>query len=358
MDKQKILFVCESFGGGTFSYLQELVSALADTYEIYIAHSMREETPEDYKCKFSEGVTFIKLENFKREIGLSSEFRAVKELRRIVREIQPQIIHLHSSKAGAIGRLAVSTKKYKMFYTPHGYSFLMHGAGKLKKAVYYLMEAFCAKTKCTTISCSSAEDRVTRKLTKKAAVVNNGINTEAIDRALVSAGKEAFDKLTVFSIGRICHHKRPGIFNALAERFPELDFVWIGDGPERHLLASSNIQITGWLDRMSAVRIAAGADVFVLSSFSEGLSLSLLEAMYLEKVCVVSNVIGNKDVIRTGKNGFLCDSIEDYVKAIEFVADRNRAEETDRIKKAAKADVCEKYNTEVMKKAYIDIYSK
>ena len=355
---EKLLFVCESFGGGTFSYLQELVSSVSDRYDIYIAHSMREETPEDYKSKFAEDVKFIRLENFKREIGLVSELKAATELRRIVKEISPDIIHLHSSKAGAIGRLAVNSKKYKMYYTPHGYSFMMHGAGKLKKSIYYLMEAICAKTKCTTISCSVAEDNITRKLTKRSAVVNNGINTALIDKSIAAAGRDDFDKLTVFSIGRICYHKRPEIFNALAEKFPHLDFVWIGDGPEKHLLTAPNIRVTGWLDRMSAVRIAAGADVFVLPSFSEGLSLSLLESMYLEKVCIVSNVVGNKDVIRTGENGFLCDGLEDYVSALEAVSVEADAEKIESIKKAAKADVCEKYNTEVMKKAYIDIYSK
>ena len=46
-------------------------------------------------------------------------------LRKIVKKEKPDIIHLHSSKAGALGRLLVGTGKAKMFYTPHGYSFLM-----------------------------------------------------------------------------------------------------------------------------------------------------------------------------------------------------------------------------------------
>ncbi len=358
MDKQKLLFVCESFGGGTFSYLQELVSAVSDTYSIYIAHSMRPETPEDFETKFSDGVTFIRLENLVREISPRHELKAARELRRIVKEIEPDIIHLHSSKAGAIGRLAINSKKYKVFYTPHGYSFLMHGAGKVKKSVYYLMEAFCAKTGCTTISCSLAEDRVTKRLTGRSAVVNNGINTSVIDRCVETAGKAGFERLTFFSIGRICYHKRPEIFNSLAEKFPEHDFVWIGDGPERHLLTAENIRVTGWLERMSAVRIAAGADVFILPSFSEGLSLSLLEAMYLEKICIVSNVIGNRDVIRDGENGFLCDTLEDYEAAVEAVSDPSKEEMLSKMKKAAKADVLEKYNTDVMKREYIRIYSE
>ena len=48
------------------------------------------------------------------------------------------------------------------------------------------------------------------------------------------------------------------------------------------------------------------ADVFLLTSLWEGLPVSLLEAMYMKKPCVVSDVIGNHDVIENGRNGFIC----------------------------------------------------
>lgn len=359
LNKPKILFVCESFGGGTFSYLQELVSAVANDYFVFIAHSIRAETPDNYKSKFAEGVTFINLKYLRREINPINDYKAVRELKKIVDDINPTIIHLHSTKAGAIGRLAINTRKNRVYYTPHSYCFLMNGAGKIKKMVYYFMEALLAKTNCTTISCSDSEHRVTQKLTKRAEVVNNGVNTVFLDqfKDADSCNKD-FSSITFFSISRICPQKRPEIFNELAEKFPQHRFIWIGDGPDRHVLTSPNITVTGWLDRTSALEIAMTADAFILPSLYEGLSISLLEAMYLEKVCIVSNVVGNKDVIRTGENGFLCDSIDDYVKAIEKVSDKKKSEEINRLKKNAKADVCEKYNTDVMKKAYIDIYSK
>ena len=57
--------------------------------------------------------------------------------------------------------------------------------------------------------------------------------------------------------------------------------------------------------------------MFFLPSRWEGLPISLLESMYMKKACVVSNVIGNRDVIHNGENGFVCTKVEDFVKAIE-----------------------------------------
>ena len=102
---------------------------------------------------------------------------------------------------------------------------------------------------------------------------------------------------TVYTLGRICYQKKPTLFNEIAGSFPNVKFVWIGDGELRGELTSKNIEITGWADRSTAIRYAVNADVFLLPSRWEGLPISLLESMYMKKICVVSNVIGNRDVI-------------------------------------------------------------
>ena len=77
--------------------------------------------------------------------------------------------------------------------------------------------------------------------------------------------------------------------------------------------------------------------------------MSLLEAMYLQKLCVVSNAIGNRDVIHSGINGFVCQTLEEYRKSILFG-------KTDEIIQNAHDDIVKIYNTEVMAKGYFDIY--
>ena len=67
----------------------------------------------------------MEVKDFCREIRPARDFGALQQLRQLAREIRPDLIHLHSSKAGALGRLAWSGRKTPLLYTPHGYSFLM-----------------------------------------------------------------------------------------------------------------------------------------------------------------------------------------------------------------------------------------
>ena len=77
--------------------------------------------------------------------------------------------------------------------------------------------------------------------------------------------------------------------------------------------------------------------------------MSLLEAMYMKKLCVVNDVIGNHDVIQNGQNGYVCRTVEDFVKAIESTGN-------DALIEKAYQDLMEKYNTEVMAEKYSQIY--
>jgi glycosyltransferase involved in cell wall biosynthesis len=210
------------------------------------------------------------------------------------------------------------------------------------------IETICAKRNCTTISCSPGEQEETLKLTKRAKYVNNGINLEELEKDLKDIEKGEHP-LTVFTLGRICYQKNPKLFNLVAESLPDVKFVWIGDGDLREELTAPNIEITGWMDRKDALRVSMNADIFLLTSLWEGLPMSLLEAMYMKKLCVVNDVIGNHDVIHNGQNGYVCKSVDDFVDAIESTGN-------DALVEKAYQDLMEKYNTAVMAEKYSQIY--
>ena len=69
--------------------------------------------------------------------------------------------------------------------------------------------------------------------------------------------------------------------------------------------------------------------------------------MYMKKACVVSNVIGNRDVIHNGENGFVCTKVEDFVKAIEECQG-----EVEKLTEHAYQDILKMYNTKVMAEQY------
>ena len=358
--KKKVLHIVESFGSGVFTFLVDLVNGTDDDFDITIAYGVREETLENFKDYFSDKIKFVRVENFTRSISPKKDLKALKEIKKIIKEEKPDIVHLHSSKAGVLGRLAVNGSKIKMFYNPHGFSFLKQDDSKFKRSVYWLIEKITAMVnrKCTIVGCSNGEYEEAKKLNKNSICINNGIDIEKLDKE-TSGFKEKkidFDNLKICTVGRIGYQKNPEMFNKIAESFPNLQFTWIGDGDLKDKLTSPNITITGWKTREETLKILNEHDVFVLCSLWEGLPISLLEAMYFKKICIVSDCIGNRDVIVDGENGFVANKLEEYLKIIQSLLERKI--DINGIIKKAREDVVCKFNIKLMIDKYETKYVK
>jgi glycosyltransferase involved in cell wall biosynthesis len=156
--------------------------------------------------------------------------------------------------------------------------------------------------------------------------------------------------------GRISCQKNPKLFNEIAELSPHIKFIWIGEGELQSELKSSNIEVTGWVDRKTALEFVAKADFFILPSLWEGLPLSLLEAMYLKKICLVNDIIGNRDAIENGRNGFICHTSDEYVQRINQVL-QNKCDRQS-LTYQAHNDILKLYNTDIMATQYTKIYNQ
>ena len=132
-------------------------------------------------------------------------------------------------------------------------------------------------------------------------------------------------------------------------------FTWIGDGELKESLTSKNIQITGWASRENVLKQLCKNDIFILPSLWEGLPIALLEAMYLGKICIVSNVIGNRDVIKSGENGFVCDNLKEYKNVINSISEKKV--DINRIQKNVISDIKNNYTITNMCKKYKEIYN-
>ena len=355
-NRRRILYVAEAMGGGVFTFLVGLCNELVDYYDIFVAYGIRTQTPDDFRKYFDERVHLIRVRNFERSIDPRHDLGAFVELRKIADKVKPDLIHLHSSKAGVLGRWAFDGKKIPLFYTPHGYSFLMSNYNATKRLSYKMVEKLSAVRRCTTISCSEGENKETLSLTKNARFVNNGINVEEMQRMMDSIGTCENEGFNVFTLGRICYQKNPGLFNDIALKLPDVRFVWIGDGELRDMITAPNIEVTGWMNREEALRRSMASNVFVLTSLWEGLPMSLLESMYMEKLCLVNDVIGSRDVIQTGVNGYVCRNADEFVDAIRGILED--PEKAEKMTAQARKDIIEKYNTRVMAGKYRDIYEE
>ena len=350
-NQKKVLHIVKAFGGGVYTFLVPLMNSTCEEFNTTIAYALRPQTPDTYKNEINSKIHLIEGKNFVRSLNPVKDIKTFFEIKKIVKKVKPDIIHLHSSKSGFIGRMAINCKKHTVFYTPHGYSFLKLDDSIIKRKIYYLIEKIGGLTHCTTVAVSKGEYETALRLSKRAMYINNGIILNISKTTPASINTKS---PVICTVGRICYQKNPITFNAIAELLPNLKFVWIGDGEMRDTLNSSNITITGWLPREEAVKHLEAADIFLLPSLWEGLPISLLEAMYAGKPVIVNPVIGNKDVVRHGENGFFAETPEEYATIIKDII--NDKYDIHDITKTAYNEILTEYNTDVMSKKYAKLY--
>ena len=348
---KKVLHVVEAFGGGVFSFLVDLLNAMAGSYEVVLACSARPQTPKDYKNYFDRRIKIIELKNGERSIGYK-DFNFYLEIRELINRENPDILHLHSSKAGFLGRFSVKNKNMKIFYNPHGFPFLMEGERGISKKLYKFIEEVSSRKCGYIIACSKGEYEEALKLSKNSYLISNGIDTKKLkkyDEKIINR-----ENLKVCTLGRVSYQKNPKEFNKIAEAFLNIEFTWIGEGELQQELTSPNIRVTGWLEKDKALEIMNKSDIFILTSLWEGLPIALLEAMYYKKVCMVSNSIGNRDVIKNEENGFICEKTEDFIRIINEIIEGKK--DLKKITEKAHKDIMENYNFEAVARKYMYVY--
>ena len=132
-----------------------------------LPYSLRPQTPKNYKDFLGKRVHLIQIKSFgeKSLTNIPNDIKIIKELRKIEKDVKPDIIHLHSSIAGGMGRLAYKGKNNTVVYTPHGYAHILMGPSK-KSTMYKWMEKILGKTNSMTLTCCESEDEVAKTLQK------------------------------------------------------------------------------------------------------------------------------------------------------------------------------------------------
>lgn len=312
----KIVHVMECFAGGTFNFLVDLTSELSNEEHIVIYGTNRENTPKNFKDLFNKNVKFIEWKTAQREMKPLKDIKALWELYSILKKIDNiDVIHLHSSKAGFFGRIVsfLLGKSKKTIYTPHAISFLRLDVSSKKRKIFIWMEKFASFFGGKIVACSQSEKEVIEEQgIKNVTFINNGIKPLEIEKKVNTS-----DKITIISVGRLSIQKNPKLFNDIALEFidnPNIQFIWCGDGELKSELTSPNIKCTGWIERKKLENYLANADIYLSTSLWEGLPLSVLEAMSIGLPVVLSNCIGNKDLVVN--NGFLYNNKIDCIENI------------------------------------------
>ncbi|MBB5191539.1 glycosyltransferase involved in cell wall biosynthesis [Silvimonas terrae] len=351
-----ITHVVESFGAGTLSMVTAMANRqIADGHRVTVIHSVREETPANWRELFANGIELVQLP-MTRSISPLADWRAGRLLHDTLKAIKPDVVHLHSSKAGALGRiLSWIYRGPKWFFSPHGLSFLQRAEGRLKNTVFLLIEKLLAGSPVTFIACSPGEAKEIRThLSDNVLEVHNAVDLAAITPAPGNTGV-----VRVGTVGRVTLARNPELFAQIAAALGkpgEIEFVWIGGGDEsgESALRAAGVSISGWVDRKTALARMAELDIYIQTSRWEGMPVAVLEAMGAGLPVIATNVIGNRDLVKDGDNGYLADSATDFTARLALLAQDRHAREA--LGGRARQFVQQHYSLDVMMAALYTAY--
>jgi glycosyltransferase involved in cell wall biosynthesis len=311
----KVVHIAEAFEGGVIEFLRCLTHSTPDfSYTIIYG---RPQFFEKAHKTFPLNTEFIFWPHAGREISPTKDVKALRELIKILKTQTPfDIIHLHSSKAGILGRLAARAVKHKnVIYAPHGAAFLRKDISFLTRSVYITIEKAATIFPAKIVGVSKSEADTYRRIGIKADYVNNGKFFPP--SAEKSNHKHEF---TIVTTGRIVNQKHPAWFNEIAGAFinnHDVKFKWIGDGAEKKLLTSPNISVTGWVDKSEVENLLLNADLYLSTALWEGLPYAVLEAMSMRLPLLLSNCAGNRDLVEQDINGFLYNDPNEAIQCIK-----------------------------------------
>ena len=275
------------------------------------------------------GVSPLILPSLRREIGPVGDLQAVLRLRALIRDLRPDILHTHTAKAGAVGRIAARlagpAAPRVVVHTFHGH--VLRGYfGAAGSRLFLEVERLLARRTdaLVTVSEQVRDDLVRLGVApaEKFEVIRLGLDlegrvtaaAEARDAERIALGLRPNDVAVVW-LGRMTEIKRVDVllraFALLHERVPDARLLLTGDGPlrpdlerlSRSLGLADVVRFLGL--RRDVAGVLAAGDVVALTSANEGTPVSLIEALAAGLPVVSTDVGGVRDVVGDGESGLL-----------------------------------------------------
>lgn len=339
----RILRIVNRFnlGGPTYNaaYLSKY---LPDDFQTLLVGGIHE-SHEESSCYILDdlGINYRQLESIQRSVQPSVDRKAYRELKDIIREFKPDIVHTHASKAGALGRMAAHKMKVPVVvHTFHGHVFHSY-FGKLKTGFYKGLERYLAGRTDRIVAISQQQLKELSDIHRIAPVDKFSVIPLGFDLnrflELKSNSESRFrtalalkpDDIAIGIIGRLAPIKNHSLFlrafQELHRSNPNVKAIIVGDGETKDSikaeldamgLAYANgelknnepIVFAGWVKQIEEA--LEGLQIVALSSLNEGTPVSLIEAQAAGIPVVSTNVGGVVDVVPHEKSGFIVPDFE------------------------------------------------
>jgi len=259
--------------------------------------------------------------DLRRAIAPRTDAGVIAAYTAIVRSVRPDVIHAHSSKAGAIARLGrLGHPRVPVLYTPHGYAFAGYFSRKLERAAYREIERALARLASRVVCVCEAEACLARTVgpAKRVRVVYNGIEPASAGPVDPRVAELAESGPVVCALAQL----RPGkgietLIDALPQilaRHPRARVAIGGEGPDLDALRS-RAQARGTAEAVhflgpceDPLAVLRGAELFAHTSWAESFPYVILEAMSVGLPIVASDVGGVAEASPDGETGLLVTS--------------------------------------------------
>ena len=296
--------------GGAQVHVRDLSTRLVqDGHHISILYGAEKKLADEL---YVNEIEYIPMKYLIRNMNLIKDFLAFVEMRKSLKQMNPDIVAIHSSKAGILGRLACWSLRIPFVFTAHGWAFT-EGVGKNKQFFYRKVEKWIGKiTKKVITVCDY--DRILALqqqvlASSKLETIHNGVmDQNNPSNQLASNGMVKILMVARFDIPK----KHLELLEALSF-MKELNWhmIFAGDGSLKERCAqyvqehNMGHKVTFLGNHTNVSELLMDSDIFVLTSSWEGLPLSILEAMSHGLPIVASNVGGIREAVRNSENGFL-----------------------------------------------------
>ena len=275
----------------------------------------------------ASGIPVFIVPDLIREIDLKRDLKALVQLIRLYRDLEVDIVHTHTSKAGILGRLAGRLAKVPVvIHTVHGFAFTAP-LPKWQRQLYIALEKMAGRWCDALIFISKPLMAEAGKLgigdPKTYAYIPSGIDTKAFQNGNNNGNRELKRRMLgltdhvpiIGTVSRLVKDKGLELILEAAAQLKskglKFHMVWVGDGPMRDELERL-AQKLGVADRLSITGMCTDVpawlscfDIFVLPTMWEGMGRVFLEAQAAGIPVIGTKVGGVPDVVRDGETGIL-----------------------------------------------------
>ncbi len=382
LNKKTILYlITQSELGGAQQYIFDLAINLKNEFNIIVASGEQGKNGELAKKLEKNNIEFLQISHLKRAISPVNDIIAIWEIKKLIKKINPNIVHLNSSKISILSSLSLFTlhanKQIRIIYTVHGWVF-NEALPIWKKLFYKYAEKITAKAK-NKLICVSEYDRqiaIQEKICKKEKLItiHNGVDKinfydkqESISKLNIKNLNLKENEIILGTIGNL--YKTKGFeylikaSKILKDKNLNFKLIIIGEGDERKNLEKliqdlelkNNVFLIGKVNKAS--KLLKAFDIYICSSVKEGFPYTILEAMQAELPIVSTNVGGIPEMISHNQEGLLVNSKSENKLANSIIKLINEKETRKTFSNKAKEKVSDEFNLDKMITATKNIYN-